>query len=271
VGEARSTSEFDVSVVIPLGPGDGGIGGLLTGVRALAHELGGRTEVVLVDDGLPHGFESIAARWRSQFAGMAVASHGARKGRGAAARSGILGARGQHLLVVDPDLEVSLDNAVSLLDALRRGSDVALVSRKSEMHDSAEAKSFLERASETTLMRLSQLMVPLGVRDCFSGLISLRTRAAKKIAQRSRVSSSAYPVEWLALAQYLGFQVVEFPLQAVRGPLLGDRGRRKNLPLALLMDVWATRRRFAKDDYSTAVHAQELLSETSFRKLDVVR
>jgi hypothetical protein len=169
------------------------------------------------------------------------------------------------VVVIDPDLEVSLDSGAQLVDSLRRGADVALVSRR-PAEDQAEGKTFLERAAETTVMRLSQLMVPVGVRDCFSGLIALRSRAAKRIAQRSRVSGPAYPVEWLALSQFLGFQVVEFPLDWVRGRAGADK--RRSSAFELLKDVWATRKRLAQDDYQQGLDAQELLGETSFRKLD---
>jgi dolichyl-phosphate beta-glucosyltransferase len=264
---ARNAGEFDVSVVIPLGAGDEGVGRLLTAVRALMRQCRGRSEVVLVDDGMPHGFESIATRWRTHFEGLSLARHDARKGRGAAARTGMLSARGNVVVVIDPDLEVSLEHGAQLVDSLRRGADVALVSRRPQ-EDPTDGKTFLERAAETTVMRLSQLMVPVGVRDCFSGLIALRSRAAKRIAQRSRVSGPAYPVEWLALSQYLGFQVVEFPLHWVRPPAIGDRSRRKGSAFELLRDVWATRKRLAQDDYDHGLDAQELLGETSFRKMD---
>ncbi|MCC7014057.1 MAG: glycosyltransferase [Planctomycetes bacterium] len=264
----REQSLFDLSIVIPLGEGDGGIGALLTAVAGLARGVGGKVEVVLVDDGMPHGFETIATRWRTQFAGLVVARHENRKGRGAAARTGVLAARGEYLVMIDPQSEVPLNNADQLIEALQRGADVALVSRHPEEHSEAEQKSFLERATRTTVMRLSQMMVDVGVRDCFSGLTAFRMRAAKKIAQRSRVSGAAYPVEWLALAQYLCFQVVEFPLLWVRGPLMGERARRGTTPFSLLKDVWQTRRRLANDDYSTSLHQSELLSDTSFRKLD---
>jgi glycosyltransferase involved in cell wall biosynthesis len=265
---ANRGEQFDVSVVIPLGEHDDAVGVLLTSVRALGHHIGGNLEVVLVDDGMPHGFEMVAARWRAQFAGLVVARHENRKGRGAAVRTGALVARGECVVVIDPSTEVPLENADQLLDGLRRGADIALVGRESESDREAQTKSFLERATETTIRRLSSMLVDVGVRDCFAGMFAMRSRAAKKIAQRSRVSGSAYPVEWLALGQYLGFQVVEYPLQSPRGPLVTERAHRGASPFRLLKEVWDTRRRFANDDYATSLHQSELLSDTSFRKLD---
>jgi dolichyl-phosphate beta-glucosyltransferase len=267
IAPARNPGEFDVSIVLPLGAGDEGVGRMLSGVRALVRQCGGRSEVVLVDDGMPHGFDSIATRWRTHFEGLSLARHDAHKGRGAAARTGVLSARGNVVVLVDPDVEVSLDHGVQLVDSLRRGADVAIVSRRPP-EDPTQGKSFLERAAETTVMRLSQLMVPVGVRDCFSGLIALRGPAAKQIAKRSRVSSPAFPVEWLAVSQFLGFQVVEFPLDWVKARTTSERALGFGSAFEVLKDVWATRKRLAQDGYQASLDAQELLGETSFRSLD---
>ena len=267
--EARSANALATSIVLPVCEGDRGIGALLTAVRAFAREFQDRVEVVVVDDATERGVESHVARWRAQFAGLVIATHDKRKGRGAAARTGLLAARGDNIVVVDPDLSVPLENAELLIERLRLGADLALISRHAEgAVPEAQTKSFLERATATTVMRLSELMVPVGVRDCFAGLVGMRSRAAKKIAQRSQVSSQAYVVEWIALAQYLGFQVLECPQTWVRGPMLAERERPRTSAFALLRDVWATRKRFAADDYSRGLPASTLLSETSFHKLD---
>jgi dolichyl-phosphate beta-glucosyltransferase len=267
--EGRGGSFLSTSIVLPVAEGDRGIGALMTAVRVFARALEGPVEVVVVDDGTHDGLQSHVARWRAQFTGLAVARHESARGRGAAVRTGVIGARGEFGLVVDPDLAVPVDNAEVLLESLKAGADVALVSRGAEdMAATNDKRSFLERAADTTVMRLSQMMVPVGPRDCFAGLVALRSRAAKKIAQRSQVTSTAWVVEWLALAQYLGFQVADCEQTFVRGPLLGDRRTRGTRPFELLKDVWATRKRLASDEYSRANPQATLLSGTSFHKLD---
>lgn len=264
----QGSGAFDISVVLPVCGSDGGVGALLIAVKRLGQSLGARLEVVLVDDGSAQGYEAQVARWRAQFDGLVVARHESPKGRGAAVRTGVLAARGEYLLLLDPTLELPVSEAEPLFEALRRGADVALVSRHANGAPPPEARSFVERATQTTILRLSEMMVPLGIADCFSGLLAVRARSAKKVAQRSRVSSVAWPVEWFALSHYLGFQVIELPARTLRGPLLGQRARRGPSPFALLKDVWATRRRLAADEYSSSLHQKELLSDTSFRKLD---
>jgi hypothetical protein len=151
---------------------------------------------------------------------------------------------------------------------LRNGADVSIISRRLGMEEHVDERPFLERAAETTVMTLSQLMVPVGVKDTLSGLRAFRSRAAKKIAQRSRVSSAAFGVEWLALSQWFGFQVVECPIRWVRGPLLGARGRQNNAGFSLLRELWRTRKRFEGTTYDGNLSSGELLHETSFVRLD---
>lgn len=264
-GDGRQ-ADFELSLVIPLARGEG-LSALLTAVRLFLRDYARGAELVLVDDGCETPIEPVAMRWRSQFSGLSVARHETRKGRGAAARTGVLAARGEYIVVIDPELQIPLVNATLLLECLRDGADAAVISRRMPGDEHLDERPFLERAAETTVMTLSQLMVPIGVKDSLSGLRGFRARAAKKIAQRSRVSSAAFGIEWLALAEYLGFQVVECPIRWVRGPLLGSRGRER-APLSLVGDVWKTRKRLKGAEYVDSVHSSELLHETSFTRLD---
>ena len=272
VNQRKKTSDesrqaaFELSLVIPLARSEG-LSALLTAVRLFLRDYARGAELVLVDDGCELPIEPVAMRWRSQFSGLSVARHETRKGRGAAARTGVLAARGEYIVVIDPELQIPLVNATLLLECLRDGADAAVISRRMQGDENVDERPFLERAAETTVMTLSQLMVPIGVKDGLSGLRGFRARAAKKIAQRSRVSSAAFGIEWLALAEYLGFQVAECPIRWVRGPLLGSRGR-ESAPFSLVGDVWKTRKRLKGAEYVDSVHSSELLHETSFTRLD---
>jgi len=264
----RGIDDIELSLVLPLPPGQQAIGALMTAVRVGLSDIRCSTEIVIVDDGGEGTIRPAIARWRSHFEGLVVARHDRRRGRGAAARTGVLAARGKYIVVSDPDLALPLQNVALQLESLRAGADVAIVSRRMPGQEPVDERPFLERATETTVLALSQLVVPIGVRDSLSGLRGFRRRAAKKVAERSRVSGAAFGVEWLALAQFLGFQIVECPIEWVRGPLLGDRGKSTQSSLELLGDLWRTRRRLSGAAYEGSVTPRELLHETSFVRLD---
>jgi dolichyl-phosphate beta-glucosyltransferase len=259
-------SAFAISVVIPIGA-NASLSPLLTSVRALARAQRGRFEVVLVDDATPEGLESLVRCWRGQFESVAVARHEQVKGRGACVRTGVLATRGDLIVVVEPDTRAPLTDAAKLLASLRAGADVALISRRMPGMEMSGNKSFLERAAETTVLKLSQLLVPTGIYDCMSGLQALRSRAAKQIAQRASVSGPAYSIEWLAIAQSFGFRIAENPISQLIEPQEGAE-RTSTSSLSVLREAWRTRKRLSTDDHLQAKPATELLSSTSFQRLD---
>lgn len=261
--------EFDVSIVLPFRKAERTIGGTLEHIAIWAGRSPWRTEVVAVDDGSADATEAAAARWRSYFDGYQLVLHEVKRGMGAAARSGVLAARGRYVIVADPRVGLPIENAKLLIDNLAAGCDVAAVSRRAVDKQAPGERSFLERAAETTFMAFSQLVVRTGVRDSLCGLTGYRRRAARRIAERSRVQGAAFAIEWLALAEWFGFHVQECPARWVRPGARATTLSPVNAP-GILRDLWRTRRRLAADMYSGPVPAKELLHETSFVKLDRV-
>lgn len=263
---APNPSGFALSFVVPIGANDG-LSPLLTSIRAFARTVSGRVELVLVDDATLEGLESLVRCWRGQFDCVALARHEKAKGRGAAVRTGVLAARGEQIVVVEPDTSAPVNDAAKLLTAVRTGADVALISRRMPGLEAGVRKSFLERAAETTVFKLSQLLVPTGVYDCGSGLQAYRSRPAKQIAQRASVSGAAYTIEWLGIAQSFGMKIAESPASQVLKPDDGSESQRAT-GLGLLREAWRTRRRLSSDDHLQAKPATELLSSTSFQRID---
>ncbi len=262
----QPASGFALSVVVPVGA-NCGLSPLLTAIRALARVQRGKCELVLVDDATPDGLESLVRCWRAQFDSVAVARHEVAKGRGAAVRTGVLAARGEWIVVVEPDTSAPVADAQKLLFSLRAGVDVALISRRMPGMTSGEKKSFLERAAETTVFKLSQLLVPTGVYDCASGLQAYRSRCGKQIAQRASVSGPAYAIEWLGIAQSFGMKIAESPISNAQAALEGLESQSAS-GLGILREAWRTRKRLSSDDHLQAKPATELLSSTSFQRLD---
>lgn len=261
-----NSAGFALSFVVPVGA-NGGLSPLLTSIRALARTQKGRVEVVLVDDATTDGLESLVRCWRGQFDCFAVARHEQAKGRGAAVRTGVLATRGEQIIVIEPDTSAPVNDAAKLLASLRAGADVALISRRMPGLESGAKKSFLERAAETTVFKLSQLLVPTGVWDCASGLQAYRARPAKQIAQRASVSSAAYAIEWLGIAQSFGMKIAESPVSQVQDAADGSEPQGAS-NLGMLREAWRTRRRLSSDDHLQAKSATELLSSTSFQRID---
>jgi hypothetical protein len=255
--------ELELSVVVPVRGVEQTIGSTLEQLGHWIRRSGQRAEVVVVDDGSEDATDQAAAMWRKHFDGFQICRHGKRRGIGAAARTGMVMARGRWVLMADPELALLYENAETLLGRIAAGADVAVLSRRLQV--AVAERPFLERAAETTFLAVTRLFVSTGVRDGLCGLMALGQRAGRRLAERALVDGPAYPLEWLALARTMGFHVAECPLAA---PV----GRRTSLLNAgnatgMLRDVWKTHRRLALDRFKAQPRAS-LLHETSFVKLD---
>jgi len=265
-GGQEAETPFQVSLIVPVQSEAGRIGRVLTGLSRLLRSTGWQAELIIVDDGSEDGSGEAATRWKSYFSEFGVVRHARRKGRGVAARTGALLARGRFVVLVDPRSDAPLQDSVHLIECLARGADVAVASRWLPGARALPAKSFLDRASETAFMALSRLMVPVGVRDSGAELVALRRNALRNIAQRARVTGEAFGHEWLALAGRLGFQVVEVPVSGA--PKTEGEGRVRPNELAMLRDLWGLRRRLGREAAPRASDAHQLLKETGFVRLD---
>ena len=267
-GPLEESGHFNVSIVVPVLNHSQDLDSQLQRAAAWAKQLSWTIELVLVDDRSGRRIEEAAVRWRRHFAGFQIAKHEKRRGPGHAARTGLITARGQYVVVVDPSVSTPIENATPLIETLARGADVAVTSRPRRGEVDAQTRPFLERAAETTFVAMTKILCPVGVRDTLCGLIAFRRRAARKIAERSQVSGSAFTIEWLAVAEWLGFQSTECPQRWV------SRTSRPHAMLSaaqapsVVRDLMRTRKRMSVKSLAGPAPSKELLSETSFTKFD---
>lgn len=262
---------FDVSIVIPVLKADQSLATSLQRIAAWARKIQWTVEVVIADDACGQSVEKIARKWQSFFDGFQIARHEKRRGAGLAARTGLFSARGQYVVVIDPSVSTPIENVTPLVQSLAMGADVAVTARPRRGESDAETRPFLERAAETTFVAMTKLVCPVGVRDTLCGLIAFRCRAATKIAQRSQVTGAAFTIEWLAVAEWLGFQTTECPQRWVSRHVQTPAMLRASQAPAVLRDLYRTRKRMSVDAMGGPATPRELLSETSFTKLDPVK
>jgi dolichyl-phosphate beta-glucosyltransferase len=265
-GASDGSQSFQVSLVVPVFERAQVMGRALTRLARFLRETGWLAEVIVVDDGSEDGTSEAAARWRSYFDHHYVLRHGTRKGRGIAVRTGVLLARGRHVVVYDPEGDTPLEDARDLVAELERGADLAIASRRVPGAEVQIPGNFLERASETTFTALSKLLVPIGFRDTNCDLLAVRRHAGRQIGQRARVCGDAWGYEWLALGSRMGLHLAEVPASALEA----DEGERRARPneLAMLREVLGLRRRLGQDQGPRPKTAHDLLHETGFTRVD---
>ena len=90
--------------------------------------LGGKTEILVVDDGSKDRTAEVAESFQKALPGLRVISNGVNRGKGFSVRHGMLEARGRSVLFTDADLSAPIEEAPKLLEALKT-YDVAIGSR----------------------------------------------------------------------------------------------------------------------------------------------
>jgi dolichyl-phosphate beta-glucosyltransferase len=201
--------ELRLSVVVPAYHEGGHIAGTVARLRdALEPAVGGTgMEVVVVDDGSDDGTAAVA-----EAAGARVLRHPVNRGKGAAVRTGILGATGRAVVITDADLSYPPELILDVLAGLEGGWDVVVGSRGHP--DSVDAGRSALRALSSRLFNALTVAVLLGrYRDTQCGLKGFRADVARVLFGRTRLDGFAFDVEILHLIERYRLSLLEIPVR----------------------------------------------------------
>jgi dolichyl-phosphate beta-glucosyltransferase len=134
-------------------------------------------------------------------------------GKGSAVRMGMLNAKGQYVLFMDADGATPLSEIPKLLDALKKGNDIAIGSRVVQQPGEVEIKTPIHRR---IMGRVFAFFVNLfaieGIADTQCGFKMFRRDVAFAIFSRQKTPGFAFDVEALFLARRLSLTIVEIPV-----------------------------------------------------------
>lgn len=211
-----------VSVVVPVLNEDH-LGEFAAAARAELERAGYAVEIIVVDDG------DDARRGAGIPDVRSIA--GPNRGKGRAAREGLLAARGEVRFVVDADLEVLLPQLGRFADLIvRDGYDVVIAEREPDWHSRGLFRFILSYG-----LYLAQRFFVLGSRqfvDTQCGFKAFRGAAAIEIAERQRVDGGMYDIEYLYIAVKAGLRIGQVPV----GVLAESRPSRLRLWKCLRQD-----------------------------------
>jgi glycosyltransferase involved in cell wall biosynthesis len=164
------------------------------------------------------------------------------QGKGAAVKAGVAVASGEFLVFMDADLSADLADLPELVGALDR-ADIALGSR-SVAGSRAVYDSTLRRAQSKLFNGLACALTNVVASDTQCGFKAFRADAAKVLFHLCQTGRFAFDVELLALAQLLGYRIVEVPVGWVEES--GSSVRPLRDPVLMLRDLMGIRRRFQR-------------------------
>lgn len=198
------------SVIIPAYNEERRLPASLRRVAAFVQEQIQRIEVIVVDDGSQDATAAIAEEFAGQYPFIALvrSPHG---GKGAAVRAGIARGAGQYLIISDTDLAVPIEEIQKFVPPQLEGYDVAIASREAR-----GARRFNEPYYRHLMGRAYNLMVRLiavpHIQDTQCGFKAFRREAARQLFARQTITGWGFDVEILFIAQRLGYQIVEVPV-----------------------------------------------------------
>src|SRR5262249_46402292 len=175
-----------LSIVIPAYNEARRLPGTLPRVVEYASRLREPVEIIVVDDGSSDGTADVAAAVSVARGGGPVRNPrgGPNHGKGPAVRRGVLAAGLDHVLFSDVDLSTPIEEAAKLRDALTRGADVAIGSRRLAESDVQVHQPWLRELAGRTFSGVVSLILLPGIRDSQCGFKAFRRATAPEPSNR---------------------------------------------------------------------------------------
>lgn len=140
------------------------------------------------------------------------------RGKGAAVRTGVLSARGEHVLFSDADLSTPIHEQERLRAALRDGADLAIGSRGLPDARITVSQGAMRQGAGRSFNRALKLMGLTDLSDTQCGFKAFTRNAALNLFGQSRIDGFLFDVEVLYLARREGMRVVEIPVEWCNDP-----------------------------------------------------
>lgn len=199
-------------------------------------------EVIVVDDGSSDDTAQVAMAHLWGWDNAKVVRLPWNQGKGAAVKAGVAVASGEYLVFMDADLSADLADLPELVAALDR-ADIALGSR-SVAGSRAVYDSTLRRVQSKLFNGVACAMTSVVASDTQCGFKAFRADAAKVLFHLCQTGRFAFDVELLALAQLLGYRIVEVPVGWVEES--GSSVRPLRDPILMFRDLMGIRKRFQR-------------------------
>jgi dolichyl-phosphate beta-glucosyltransferase len=224
-------------------------------LAAYLQELGRPYEVLIIVERSSDGTLEIAARFAAEQAHFQAVDNLVQRGKGYAVRSGMLRARGKFVFYMDADLSVPLAAVPEFLARFEREPqvDVLLGNRQHALSRITRRQSWLRRTMGQTFNRLLQSCALASLHDTQCGFKAFRREASHAIFSHQTLDGFAFDVEVLLLAERLGYEIEDLPVEWINSPESKVRIVRDSL--GMLIDALRIRRLVTKNLAAAAKRA----------------
>jgi hypothetical protein len=200
--------QVPVSVVVPAYNEARRLPSSLPALVAALSEYPG-AEVIVVDDGSVDDTAVIARRLLSDLPNSSVIRLPWNGGKGAAVRVGVAAATGAAIVFTDADLASDVGDLPLLLAALA-DAEIAIGSRRV---GAGASRPYVRQLGSWAFNQLTRSFTAIELADTQCGFKAFRHAEAKILFGLSRASGFGFDVEVLAMAQAMGYRIVEVPVR----------------------------------------------------------
>ena len=183
---------------------------VVTQVDRVLRETTYRFELIIVNDGSQDSTWEKALSCSQTNGNLKVVGYIVNQGKGYAISKGFSQARGDLVIFLDCDFDISPGQIYSYIRALKYG-DIVIASKRHPQ--SIVEVSFLRRFLSYGFNTLVKLLTGLKVNDTQTGLKAFRRKALVPVFSVLTVRRFAFDVELLTVANLYGLKIVELPVK----------------------------------------------------------
>lgn len=200
----------DLSIVVPAYNEELRLRPTLDRLHAFLSTQPLRYEVIVVDDGSKDGTCGVVEQAMTEIPHLRLLRQTPNRGKGAAVRMGMLGARGQIRVMCDADCSMPPEQLPRLLAPITScRTEIAIGSRYAEGSKSDIKQPFYRIWWSRLANKVIQRSLVPGVRDTQCGFKAFTAEAARDLFRRAKIDGWAFDLEILALARRRGFAIEE--------------------------------------------------------------
>ncbi|MBF0254221.1 MAG: GtrA family protein [Candidatus Omnitrophica bacterium] len=210
---------FELSVVVPAFNESRRIEATLREIHRYLSEQRMESEILVSDDGSTDGTVDLVRSLSSKIPNLRVSTTGKHRGKGRAARKGILGTQGRWVLLTDADGSTPIEEVTRLLRVAAL-DDAAVVIGSRYLRDSRVR--IRQSRFRILIGRVGNLLIRSfiidGIKDTQCGFKLFRQDAARDIFSRSKIDGWGFDMEALAVAKLRDYKIREVPVSWYNAP-----------------------------------------------------
>lgn len=230
-----------ISVVVPAYKAEKIISETLFNIKNTLEQLGYNYEIIVVVDGELDKTKQISSKLAKKFPKqIKVYSYKQNMGKGNAVRFGMNQAKGEIIGFIDVGLDINLEGINMLLSHFKwYQADIIVGSKRHPV--SKVIYPWQRKILSFTYQTLVRLLFNLNIRDTQVGMKFFRKEVVEKVLPRLLVKQFAFDIEFLAVANYLGFKrIYEAPIE-LKLEFKGDSSLfTKGFVNTVIMMIWDT-------------------------------